>query len=77
MGENSPPGRRAAPLEGLRNIVRRHPVITSVMVGCTLIGAALGLALLTDEWSAARRLLAGAVAGAGTGLLITATKIFD
>ena len=77
MSENSAPDRRVSAPELLRNIARRHPVITSVMVGCTLIGAALGLALLTDEWSAARRLLAGAVAGAGTGLLITATKMFD
>ena len=77
MGENSPPGRRAARLAGLRKIARRHPVITSVMLGCTLIRAALGFVLLTGEWSAARRLLAGAVAGAGTGLLITATKMFD
>jgi hypothetical protein len=33
--------------------------------------------LLTGEWSAIRRLLAGAVAGASTALLVTATKLFD
>jgi hypothetical protein len=55
----------------------RHPVLTSVFAGCTLAGALLGPTLLSDEWSLLRRIAAGAVAGFGTGLLITATKLFD
>jgi hypothetical protein len=55
--------------------LRRHPVITSVLLSCTILGAVCGVWLLTGEWSLARRLLAGAVAGAGTGFLITATKM--
>jgi len=35
-----------------------------------------GAFLLTGEWSLARRIAAGAVAGAGTGFLLTATKMF-
>ena len=41
----------------------------------TLSGAVLGAYFLTGEWSLARRILGGAVAGAGTGLLITTTKM--
>ena len=52
-------------------------MITGMMLGCTLVGAVLGFALLADDWSAGRRILGGAVAGAGAGLLITATKMFD
>lgn len=55
--------------------LRRHPVITGVMLGCTLLGAVLGVLLLTDDWSLARRLAAGAVGGAGVGFLFTATKM--
>jgi len=55
--------------------LRRHPIITATMLGCTLAGAVLGFYLLTDDWSIARRLAAGAIAGAGTGLLMTATKM--
>jgi hypothetical protein len=55
--------------------LRRHPIITTTMLGCTLAGAVLGFYLLTDDWSVARRLAAGAIAGAGTGLLMTATKM--
>jgi enoyl reductase-like protein len=55
--------------------LRRHPVIVSVMVGCTLLGAALGAAYLTDDWSLARRIAAGGVGGLGVGLLMTATKM--
>lgn len=55
--------------------LRRHPVVTGVMVTCTLVGAVAGVLWLTDDWHMARRLAAGAVAGAGTGLLLTATKM--
>jgi hypothetical protein len=54
---------------------RRHPVITATLVGCTIAGAVLGYYLLTGDWSPARRIFAGALAGAGTGLLMTATKM--
>jgi len=57
------------------NAFRRHPVITATLVGCTIAGAVLGFYLLTGDWSPARRILAGALAGAGTGLLMTATKM--
>jgi len=60
---------------GLRGFVAQHPVITATLLGCTVIGAVLGVALLTGEWSVPRRLFAGAVAGAGAGLLVTATKM--
>jgi len=56
--------------------VRRHPVICSTLVATTALGAVLGAFLLTGEWSLARRIAAGAVAGAGTGFLLTATKMY-
>jgi NADH:ubiquinone oxidoreductase subunit F (NADH-binding) len=54
---------------------RRHPVITGTLISCVAVGALAGLLFLSGEWSVARRLLAGAVAGAGTGILVTATKM--
>ena len=38
-------------------------------------GAVLGEIYLYEEWSAARRIAAGAVAGAGVALTVTATKM--
>ncbi len=64
----------AAP-EGWRDVVARHPVITATLVLCTLAGAVAGVLFLSPDWSLARRLAAGAVGGAGTALLITATKL--
>jgi len=61
----------------LQATIQRHPVITAILVGCTLLGAALGFALLGDDWSALRRILAGTIGGSGVGLLITATKMID
>jgi len=57
------------------NAFQRHPVIMATLVGCTIAGAVLGFYLLTGDWSPARRIIAGALAGAGTGLLMTATKM--
>jgi exonuclease I len=53
----------------------RHPVISGVLVACTLAGGVAGILWLDADWSVARRLLAGAVGGAWVGLLFTATKM--
>jgi hypothetical protein len=58
-------------------VLARHPVIAGTLVGCTVLGAALGFYLLEGTWSVVRRIAAGAVAGGGVGLLITATKMLD
>ena len=60
---------------GLWGVLKRHPIITGTLVVCSMVGAILGFTLLTGDWSPLRRILAGAVAGAGTGFLITATKM--
>jgi hypothetical protein len=66
----APPAARAA-LAALR----RHPVITALMIGCTLAGAVLGALYLSEDWSLLRRVAAGGVAGGGIGLLLTGTKL--
>ena len=60
---------------GWRAVVREHLVIAGVVAACVTLGAVSGAYLLTDDWSLVRRLAAGAVAGAGVGLLITAPRI--
>jgi hypothetical protein len=55
--------------------VRLHPWISATLLVCTLAGAAAGLIWLSGEWSVARRLAAGAIAGGGFGFLLTATKM--
>jgi hypothetical protein len=51
--------------------VREHPVIVGVLVGCTLAGIGIGVAVLPAEWALLRR----ALGGAGVGLLCTAPRI--
>lgn len=53
----------------------RHPIIVGVLVGCTFLGVAIGLAVLPGEWSLLRRIAGGAVGGAGCGLIFTAPRI--
>lgn len=55
--------------------IRRHPVISGLMIGCTIAGMILGALYLPEEWALARRLGAGAFSGAGVALLCTATKM--
>ena len=61
----------------MRQAFARHPVISATLLGCALLGAAIGYFWLSADWSVARRVVAGAVAGAGVGILVTGTKIFD
>lgn len=72
-GERPPPARED---RGWGARVARHPVITATLLVCTVGGAIAGALYLSGDWSLARRIAAGAVAGAGTGLLVTATKLF-
>ena len=53
----------------------RYPVMTGVMLGCTALGALLGVWLLTEQWTVWRRLTAGGVGGVGVGFLIIATNL--
>ena len=71
MAEESPASR-----QGLADALRRHPVLSAIFVGCTLLGAVLGSLYLPGEWALARRLAAGAVAGAGTWLLVAFARFF-
>lgn len=67
----SSPGPETEP----RGVVRRHPVLTAIMIASTLLGALAGLLWLDFEWSVTRRLLAGAIAGAGSALIVLATRM--
>lgn len=69
-------GREPGGLRAWRARIARHPVISATLLVCTVAGAVAGVVFLSGDWSLARRIAAGAVAGAGTGLLITATKMF-
>lgn len=66
---------RSTPAGGWKAAIAAHPVISGVIISCISIGAVLGVFLLTDEWSLARRIAAGVVGGAGVGILITAPRI--
>jgi hypothetical protein len=66
---------RATPSLGWKAAIAAHPIIFGVAITCISIGAVLGVFLLTDEWSLARRIAAGAVGGAGVSILITAPRI--
>jgi hypothetical protein len=60
---------------GWKAAISAHPIIFGVIIACITIGAVLGVFMLTDEWSLARRIAAGVVGGAGVGILITAPRI--
>ena len=67
--------KRSGKTRGWTATITAHPIIFGVFVACISIGTVLGVLILTDEWSLARRIAAGAVGGAGVGILITAPRI--
>jgi hypothetical protein len=71
MSETEPSGTN----RGWKAAIRAHPIIFGILISCVAIGTVSGVFLLTNEWSLARRIAAGAVGGAGVGFLITAPKI--
>ena len=66
---------RADTTHGWKAAISEHPIILGVVIACASIGMVLGVWVLTDEWSLARRIAAGAVGGTGVGILITAPRI--
>ncbi len=66
---------RAKATCGWKAAITAHPIIFGVFIACISIGVVLGVLILTDEWSLARRIAAGVVGGAGVGILITAPRI--
>lgn len=60
---------------GWKAAIAAHPMIFGTIFSCAAIGALMGVYLLTDDWSLARRIAGGVVGGAGVGILITAPRI--
>lgn len=78
MGDPGPDGpREAAPERAARGLgaLGDHPALVAAVVGCTLVGAVLGVLFLSADWSLARRLVGGLLGGAGVGLLVTTTRM--
>ena len=61
--------------QGRLGFLSDHPIIFAVFATCTSIGVVMGVFLLTEDWSLARRIAGGAVGGAGVALIITAPRI--
>ena len=56
--------------------IARHPVVSAVMIVCTLAGACVGYAfLISAAGSPLEAIVGGAVGGAGVRFLITATRL--
>jgi hypothetical protein len=66
---------RADTTPGWKSVITAHPIIFGVVIARISIGAVLGVFVLADEWSLARRIAAGVVGGAGVSILITAPRI--
>ena len=60
---------------GLFSLLRAYPVISATIAASTLLGVAVGLGVLPEDWTLIRRVLGGALGGAGCGLIVTAPRI--
>jgi len=57
--------------------MRRHWLITALFIVGTIAGALLGAFQLPDDIALVRRVVGGAISGAGIAFLITATKMLN
>ncbi len=60
---------------GFWRAVARHPIMAVVMVGFIIGGAVTGYFLLSQDWSAFRRISGGAIGGSGVGFILTASRM--
>ena len=63
--------------DSLLGRLNRHRVMTALFLIAAIAGALLGAFQLPDDISLARRILGGAISGAGVMLLMTATKMMN
>jgi len=75
MTDDRPRDENAQRTNAALEFVREHPLVTAIFAICIFGGAVAGAVLLTQDWSIARRLAAGAVSGAGVALLVTAPRL--
>jgi hypothetical protein len=66
----------AEPNDETRGILAEHPWLVVVALILVVGGAIAGYLWLSPEWSVARRVAAGAVAGAGIMVCIGGPKLF-
>ena len=57
-------------------LLRKHPVIMTIMTLCTVGGIIVAFLLAPAAWSIPRIVLAGVCCGAFSGLCIVAPKMF-
>ncbi len=57
-------------------VLRSEPLLTGVLLACTLAGAVGCLLFLSEDWAAWRRIVGGAMGGLLVGLCILAGRLF-
>jgi len=66
-----------APDTSLLGRIQRHRLMTALFVVSTLAGAVMAALLLPEDIALVRRILGGAISGAGVAFLMTATKMLN
>jgi Flp pilus assembly protein protease CpaA len=61
-------------VDGRTDLTARSRGVSIALVACILAGTIAGYFLLGEEWAAWRRVLGGAFAGLGIGILIFASR---
>ena len=72
MDSNHPP---EPSKDSLLERLSRHRVLTAVFLISTFAGALIGAFQLPEDMALIRRVLGGAISGAGVALLMTATRM--
>jgi hypothetical protein len=56
-------------------LLRAHPVLTTLVVVCIVVGVALAFRLGPTDWPTWRKVAAGVIGGSFVGYIITLTRM--
>ena len=64
-------------MASLRELMKKHWGISTVLIGCLILGIILGLMLLPDTWHTLRKIVGGGLGGSVCGLFIVAHRLIE
>ncbi len=64
-------------MANLRDLMKKHWGISTIMVVCVLLGSILGFSLLPDGWHPIRKIVGGSLGGAVCALFMVAHRLIE
>ena len=64
-------------MANLRDLMKKHWGLSTVLIACVLLGSILGFLLLPDGWHPIRKIVGGSLGGAVCALFMVAHRLIE